>query len=58
MIEVCNLDGHKAFDSVNHRLVDQKVGALGVGAKVNKWVAKCLRGRPFGVKFKRSRSDR
>lgn len=37
-VEVCFLDFQKAFDSVTHRLLGQKV-AFGVGAEVNKWIA-------------------
>ena len=47
--EVCYLDFHKAFDSVNHRLLLRKMKNYNLDPPVLDWIAEFLAGRTFVV---------
>lgn len=38
-VEACSLDFQKACYSANHKLLDQKVKAFGMDAKVHNWIS-------------------
>lgn len=48
-MEVYLLDLQKAFDSMNHKLLNQKVKAFGLGGGVKTWMTQSLQGRSFGI---------
>ena len=56
-IEVCYLDFSKAFDSVNHRLLQQKLGCFGLTWQLKSWIGAFLRGRTFRVKVSDALSE-
>ncbi len=49
--DVVYLDMRKAFDTVNHRLLLEKVKAYGIGPVLTNWIADFLQGRSFSVRF-------
>ena len=48
-MEVCYLDFRKAFDTVNHRLLIQKLINLGIPSALVKWIGSFLTNRSFCV---------
>ena len=49
---ICYLDFKKAFDSVNHRYLIEKLKGLGINEKVVNWVKEFLANRSFSVVYK------
>ena len=49
-VDVCYLDFSKAFDSVNHKLLEVKLQNLGVLGKAKEWIVKFLSDRTFTVR--------
>ena len=49
-VEVCYLDFHKAFDSVNHRLLVGKLRAFKISPRALLWIEEYLTDRTFLVK--------
>ncbi|CAH8451171.1 unnamed protein product [Dicrocoelium dendriticum] len=50
-VEVCYLDFSKAFDSVNHRFLLEKLAWFGVHPRLLSWVSEFLYGRTFRVRI-------
>ena len=55
-VEVCYLDFQKAFDSVNHRLLDWKLHEAGLNEATRKWIASFLSERNYRVRVRESLS--
>ena len=49
-VRIGYLDFQKAFDSVNHRLLEVKIPAFGISPNIRRWINDFLRGRSFQVK--------
>ncbi|MGL5708552.1 MAG: reverse transcriptase domain-containing protein, partial [Aeromonas sp.] len=49
-VEVCYLDFRKAFDSVNHRLLEAKLRNFGITGVVLQWISNFLKERTFRVR--------
>ncbi|CAH8567491.1 unnamed protein product [Dicrocoelium dendriticum] len=49
-VEVCYLDFSKAFDSVNHRFLIEKLTWFGLHPQLLLWLSEFLRGRTFRVR--------
>ena len=48
-VEVCYIDFSKAFDSVNHRLLLNKLSLLGISGSIHRWIEDFLTLRHFKV---------
>ena len=57
LVKVCYLDFSKAFDSVRHHLLMQKLECFGVSGTLKNWVADFLHDRTFRVRVGECDSD-
>ena len=56
-VGVIGMDLSKAFDSINHRILLQKLKEIGAGPNLMKWMKSYLSNRKQKVKFKNVESD-
>merc|ERR1711874_762763 len=57
-VGVIGMDLSKAFDSINHNILQQKLIEIGIGPNVITWMTSYLTNRKQLVKFKNIQSDK